>query len=307
MKKISTLLALLILILISSVNLVRADCELVEGWVRYHITPFSNIQSIVQTGLDPQYGGDPSKKGMSYMYDQNPNKDRRYSDKFKRGSKGYVHVSKTWESTKQYVTHMIVLWGKQNKLSFKSDKSHQLVDFVDSIPDNLSDAFLESMPVILKTDINRYELSIDQDDLNGGLKTLRNIPPHKIFIAVINKNKREELNQPDDALYQRESFWLPISEWDSVLYEPAYPEEDNNVIKINSQTAQQMLLDRIVMYARRSINKSEAASTLGVCSKTLTKFLQGCQTVRESTKRKIISNFARNFSYFTRYDHHWIN
>lgn len=305
MKKISPLLVLLIFI--NFVSHVRAEYELVEGWVRYHITPFSNIQSIIQTGLDPQYGGDPSKKGMSYMYDQNPKKDRRYSDEFKRESKGYVHVSKTWESTKQYITHMIVLWGKKNNLRFQLDNLRQLMDFADSVPDNLSGAFLDSMPVILKTDINKYELSVDQHDPNRGLKTLQNIPPHRIFIAVINNNRRETLNQQDDRAYQREYFWLPISEWNINLYEPAYPETDNNVVQINFQTAQQMLLDRIVMYARNSINKSEAAAALGVCPKTLTNFLKGCQTVRDSTKRKIISNFARNFSYFTRYDHHWIN
>lgn len=67
-----------------------------------------------------------------------------------------------------------------------------------------------------------------------------------------------------------------------------------------------MLLDRITYYARQALNKSQAAAALGVCLKTLTNFLDGLASVRESTKQKIIVNFVRQFSYFTQYDYHWV-
>ena len=225
----------------------------------------------------------------------------RYSDKFKRESKDYIYVGKTWNAVEQYVAHMIVLWGKIHKINFKTDQdTHRLIDDFDSaIPLSLIDSFLEFMPIILKTDINKYALSIDPDD-ELGLRTKRMIPSNRIFIAVTKKENSAK------TYYEGENFWLPLSEWSSDLYVPTYPYRDNQVIQLNPNVTQQMLKDRITKYTRNAINMTEAISKLGVSMPTLKKFLTNDPTLSERSIRTIIGYFAKNFHYFTKYDYHWI-
>ncbi len=188
-----------------------------------------------------------------------------------------------------------------HKIHFKTNKQkHRLIDDFDSvIPFSLIDPFLEFMPIILKTDINKYELSIDPDD-QLGLRTRRMIPSNRIFIAVTRKICSNE------NYFEGENFWLPLFEWDPNLYRPTYPEEDNEVIQLNTDVTQHMLKDRIEKYSRSTINMSEAVSKLGVSMPTLKKFLRDDPTLSERSMRTIIGYFAKNFHYFTKYDYHWI-
>lgn len=90
---------------------------------------------------------------------------------------------------------MMVLWGKTHGLKFKVDQTRRLEDIVDIIPTNLTEDFLNSIPIILMTDINKYELSVDQNDASRSLKTFKNIPAHRIFIYVHKKDIMDLLYQ----------------------------------------------------------------------------------------------------------------
>jgi hypothetical protein len=247
-----------------------------ERWTTYyHVTRQDNLESIRKEGLLTFYGGMKQKQGMSIL---------REDDVFIKESMNHVHVATDWETANRYAEHMLAL---REKALHPKDISK--ID----------------MPVFLKCDTHKGTFSQDPHDV--ALRTKHDIHTGNVFILVIRPHLNSQGYYTFDYTNEdKESFWLPLANWNPSLYKPAYPETDKKVIQLDESTIRQLLAKRIERYSHQKLNKGMAAKEVGVCSATLDKFLHQDLSLLTSTKQKIINNFCQHFASITHYDYHFI-
>ena len=217
-------------------------------------------------------------EGLLAFYGGKPEKEGmsflRCKKEFINASKNFVHVGKDWQTACRYLEHRWKLEEKRN-------------------PDN-EIWNPEKSPILLKCDAHKKLFSRDIHD-ESALRTLENIDPSLIFVLVFTKGGDEN-----------KCFWLPTTQWDTKLYNPAFPDDDLATIILDEPTVRRLLKNRVEKYARDKLNKGSAAKKVGVTPQTLDKFLQQDPSLRISTKNKIICNFCHNFNRITTHDYHGV-
>ncbi|MCX7342778.1 MAG: hypothetical protein NT128_01340 [Proteobacteria bacterium] len=196
--------------------------------------------------------------------------DRHKNDHFIKGSAGHVYVGKSWDEAKRYSEHMHILQGEYNSF--------------------------DDLPVILKCDAIKHRFLNDPDD-GMALRSRENIKASKIFVLVM------PLGLEDD---EKDSFWLPLSDWDSKIYKPAYPENDTKCFHFGTGTVRDLLQERISSYSHNGLSKKKAAAELKVDYRTMDKFIMNNTSLTMTSIRKIVNNFCKNFWRITCYDLHFL-
>ncbi|MDP3372444.1 MAG: hypothetical protein Q8S21_06130 [Candidatus Paracaedibacteraceae bacterium] len=256
----------------------REAFDVKEGWATYyHVTRQENLKSIRKEGLLTLYGGTKNVRGMSAL---------KNDSTYLKESMNYVHFGVPWEAATRYAQHMLKL--------------------VEGNLGPYEDIRTKDMPVVLKCDAYQGTFTKDPHDKEA-IRTKIDVPVSNVFILVTRQCIDNQGSYTSSEIDEDEkSFWVPLKNWDARLQKPAYPNKDNNILQLDEHTIHQLLTKRIELYSRYKLNKGDAAREIGVCSKTLDKFLCKDLSLRQSTKQRIINSFCRHFSSITRFDYHFI-
>jgi hypothetical protein len=174
----------------------------------YHVTKEKNLPGIIQTGLEPKFGG--TSVGMSDLRFRAQAQQAGLSEDFLTGSKNKVHFTGEWDVVERYCQHNLALTKRHFDMAASVDISSRTEEQkYDSIP-------LNELPAILRCYKKGGKSYLEPDKHEKqGVTTTQVTKPDVICIVVERRGA--------EGRY----FWLPLAYWDSARYRPAYPDRPN--------------------------------------------------------------------------------